>query len=662
MRRVHRHQETAIRSLRPGRQAHIQSEQHYDSLYRQSIEEPEAFWDRQAREQLTWIAPWQSVLRHDFSVIGQADKPYVSWFEGGQLNVSVNCLDRHVHNGRGDHVALIWQGDDERQEQTFTYQQLLREVSRFANVLKKYGVQRGDVVTIYLPMIPQAVIAMLACTRIGAVHSVVFSAFSAQALAQRINDAQAKLVVTADVGFYGGKIIPLKQKVDTALEQCPSVSRVIVYQRSQEQVSVLPPRDVSWDKAMAGTDISDDCPPAPMQSEAPLFILYTSGSTGKPKAIQHTTAGYLLQAHLTFRWLFNVHPDDVHYCTADIGWITGHSYVVYGPLSNGITSVIFEGTPTYPEPNRFWKIIEQHKATIFYTAPTAIRTLMQFGDTWPEQHNLSSLRVLGSVGEPINEAAWRWFWQTIGHQRCPVLDTWWQTETGAIMIAPFAGATPLKPGSATKPFFGVRLAVLRPDGTPTKVNEAGSLVITHPWPSMLRGIHGDREHRLLHQTYFSQFPGYYCTGDGCRRDEEGFYWLLGRIDDVMNVSAHRFSSAEIEQALTSHPAVMEAAAIGIPDTIKGEAICCFVTTKKVSLDQVELRKILTEHLRTIIGPIATPAAIYQVPALPKTRSGKIMRRILRAIVTKHPDHIGDTTTLADPPVVEVLTNAIAAQQ
>lgn len=662
MRRVHRHQKTAIRRPRADRQAHIQSEQHYDSLYRQSIEEPEAFWDRQAREQLTWIAPWQSVLHHDFSVIGQADKPYVSWFEGGQLNVSVNCLDRHVHNGRGDHVALIWQGDDERREQTFTYQQLLREVSRFANVLKKYGMQRGDVVTIYLPMIPQAVIAMLACTRIGAVHSVVFSAFSAQALAQRINDAQAKLVVTADVGFYGGKIIPLKQKVDTALEQCPSVSRVIVYQRRQEQVSVLPPRDVSWDQAMAGTDISDDCPPAPMQSEAPLFILYTSGSTGKPKAIQHATAGYLLQAHLTFRWLFNVYPDDVHYCTADIGWITGHSYVVYGPLSNGITSVIFEGTPTYPEPNRFWKIIERYKATIFYTAPTAIRTLMQFGDTWPKQHNLSSLRVLGSVGEPINEAAWRWFWQTIGHQRCPVLDTWWQTETGAIMIAPFAGATPLKPGSATKPFFGVRLAVLRPDGTPTKVNEAGSLVITHPWPSMLRGIHGDREHRLLHQTYFSQFPGYYCTGDGCRRDEEGFYWLLGRIDDVMNVSAHRFSSAEIEQALTSHPAVMEAAAIGIPDTIKGEAICCFVTTKKASLDQVELRKILTEHLRTIIGPIATPAAIYQVPALPKTRSGKIMRRILRAIVTKHPDHIGDTTTLADPPVVEVLTNAIAAQQ
>ncbi len=627
----------------------------YEALYQQSIDQPEQFWAKQAAANLTWMKKWQVVMWHDFSKIGTRSEPYVKFFDGGRLNVSVNCLDRHVAGGQGRKAAIIWHSDDGQERKTISYSQLLTATCRFANVLKKHGVKKGDVVTIYLPMIPEAAIAMLACSRIGAIHSVVFSAFSATPLNSRLIDGQSKTVITADASYHAGKTNPLKKTLDKALKECSTVKQVIVVKRGPGPVTMKQDRDFWWHDEINAPDINDQCQPAIQESEDPLFILYTSGSTGQPKGVLHTTAGYLLYAHLTFKHIFDVQLDDIHYCTADVGWITGHSYVVYGPLSNGVTTVMFEGSPTHPAPNRFWQIIEQDKVSIFYTAPTAIRSLMRLGDAWPQQHDLSSLKVLGTVGEPINPSAWLWYWRIIGRKVCPVLDTWWQTETGGIMIAPLPGATALKPGSATKPFFGIAPAVLKADGTLSETNKAGSLVITKPWPGMIRGVFGDHKNKLIKKNYFSQFPGLYYTGDGARVDRDGDFWLLGRLDDVINVSAHRFTSAEIEHALTSYPGVTEAAVVGVPDDITGQALHAFVTLAHNAQPSPKLQQKLYEHVRAAIGPIAKIKHIQFTAALPKTRSGKIMRRLLRAVATGHPSDIGDTTTLADPSVIKSLT-------
>jgi len=621
---------------------HLTSLAEYEALYRESITDPASFWGR-AASSLDWFAPWSTVLKSDFSTIGETEAPYVQFFKDGKLNASYNCLDRHLAAGRGHQVALYWQGEPTGDRRSLTYAELHREVCRFAQVLLKHGVGKGDTVTIFLPMTPEAVIAMLACARIGAVHSVVFSAFSEEALAQRINDCGSKLVITADASFYAGKTIRLKDKVDAALARCPIVQRVIVFNRANQTVSMDIKRDVWWHEEMQAPDISDDFPATWMDAEDPLFILYTSGSTGKPKGVVHTTGGYLLYAHLTFKLVFNVQPDDIHYCTADVGWITGHSYVVYGPLATGTTIVMYEGAPTTPEPDRFWQIIEDYKATIFYTAPTAIRTLMRLGDEWVRRHDLSSLRVLGSVGEPINPKAWQWYHDVVGGSRCPVVDTWWQTETGGIMISPLAHVTPLKAGSATLPFFGV---------APEIIN--GELYLTTPWPGMTRGMFGDTQHSRMKQVYFSRQPGKYFTGDGAFVDEDGFYWLQGRVDDEINVSAHRFATAEIESALVAHPAVAEAAVVGRPHSIKGQAIYCFVTLKANMSSSPELEAELVKHVRSKIGPIATPDAIHFTVALPKTRSGKIMRRVLRGIAAGDLSAIGDISTLADQSVVDQL--------
>ncbi|MBI4227906.1 MAG: acetate--CoA ligase [Candidatus Omnitrophica bacterium] len=641
-------------ALRAG--AHITPER-YAQWYRESIEQPEAFWARLATEHLEWMRPWTTVLRHDWSRIGQAEAPYVEWFDGGTLNVSANCLDRHLRAGRGGKTAIIWRGEEEPQRRTLTYQQLHDEVCRFANVLKRHGVTRGSRVTIFLPMIPELPVAMLACARLGAIHSVVFSAFSAAALRDRILDGDSSLVVTADTGVHAGRIIELKQKTDDALVHCPGVRTVIVYRRGDGQALMTPGRDVWWHEAMRDPSVTDRCEPAAMPSEAPLFILYTSGSTGKPKGVLHTTAGYLLYAHVTARWVFDLHEQDIFWCTADLGWVTGHSYVVYGPLSNGATIVMFEGVPTYPQPDRFWRIIEQERVTVFYTAPTAIRALMRLGDDWPKRSDLSSLRILGSVGEPINPEAWRWYHRVVGQGRCPVVDTWWQTETGGILITPLPGATTTKPGAATKPFFGIVPKVLREDGTEAAVNERGALVITRPWPGMLRGVYGDRRHTRVQDVYFSKFPGVYFTGDGARVDADGDVWLLGRVDDVINVSGHRLGTAEIESALVAHPAVAEAAVVGFPHAVKGQGIYCFVTLKQGREPDEALRAALIAQVRAMIGPMATPETIQFTDALPKTRSGKIVRRILRKIAAGDITELGDTTTLADPALVETLVKA-----
>ncbi|HIB54824.1 MAG TPA: acetate--CoA ligase [Nitrospirales bacterium] len=636
------------------RQGHIQSREEYERLYRESIESPDTFWARQAQEHLEWFKPWDSILSYDFTTIGENKNPYVQWFIGGKLNLSFNCLDRHVNSSRRNKAAIIWQGEADGDRRTLTYQQLHTEVCRFANVLKNQGVRRGSRVTIFLPMIPELPIAMLACARIGAIHSVVFSAFSPSALRDRILDCDSEIVITADTGVHGGKTIPLKQKTDDAIQVETNIRRVIVYQRGDGQVPMTSGRDIWWHDAMNAADISNICDPESMDAEDPLFILYTSGSTGKPKGVLHTTAGYLLYAHLTSRWIFDLKDEDIHWCTADIGWITGHSYIVYGPLSNGATALMFEGIPTYPQPNRFWKIIEDHRVSVFYTAPTAIRALMRFGDDWPNQHDLSSLRILGSVGEPINPEAWMWYYQVIGKERCPLLDTWWQTETGGILIAPLPGAIATKPGSASKPFFGIQPEILRQDGTKTGVDEGGHLVITAPWPGMIRGVYGDTNNSLIKNVYFSQFPGKYCTGDGCRVDEDGFYWLMGRIDDVVNVSGHRIGTAEVESALVSHPNVTEAAVVGIPHDIKGQGLYCFVTLKQ-NIDPTEaLQKALVKHVREAIGPIATPDKMQFTDALPKTRSGKIVRRVLRKIAAGDIEELGDTSTLADPSLTDAL--------
>ncbi|MDX6766931.1 MAG: acetate--CoA ligase [Candidatus Methylacidiphilales bacterium] len=620
------------------KKALVSSEKEYLKLYHRSLNKPEKFWAEMA-EGLQWIKKWRKVVNWKV--------PFSEWFVGGKLNVSANCLDRHVASGRRNKAAIIWEGEP-GEVITLTYQQLLVQVCKFANVLKAEGIKPGDRVAIYLPMIPEAVVAMLACTRIGAVHTVVFGGFSAEALKERINDCQAKLVVTADGGFRRGSASGLKGSVDTAVQGTPTVTRVIVVRRTGQEVS-MGPLDRWYHELMAAA--SPDCPPAVLDSEHPLFILYTSGSTGKPKGILHTTAGYLLGCFLTTKYVFDLKEDDIFWCTADIGWITGHSYVVYGCLSNGGTSLLYEGTPNHPQPDRFWDIIARHKVNIFYTAPTAIRAFMKWGDEWPAKHDLSSLRLLGSVGEPINPEAWMWYHKVIGKGNCPIVDTWWQTETGCHMITTLPGANPTKPGSAGVPFFGIDVAVVDETGKEVPPDHGGKLVIRRPWPSMLRTIYGDASR--YRKQYWSEVKGCYFTGDGARRDKQGYFWIVGRIDDVLNVSGHRLGTAEVESALVSHPAVAEAAVVGRPDDLKGQAVVAFVILKTGQTASDALMAELRTHVAKEIGPIAKPDDIRFAEALPKTRSGKIMRRLLKEVAAGG-EVKGDVTTLEDLNVIAAL--------
>jgi acetyl-CoA synthetase len=636
------------------RRAHVKSFAEYHRLYRESVEDPSGFWLRMTREHIDWFTPPTKAFEQRFDIIGMKAEPYVEYFADGRLNVCHNCLDRHIAAGRGERRALIWQGENDAESRTLTYADLHRDVCRLAHVLKKHGVRKGTTVTIFMPMVPELPVALLACARLGAIHSVVFSAFSADSLKSRIQDCRSYMVLTSDVGFHAGKVIDLKNKVDQALAECPSVQKVLVYNRGNTRVTMQPGRDFWWHEEVAAPGMDAPCPAESLGAEDPLFILYTSGSTGKPKGVLHTSGGYLTYAHVTFKYVFDYRDDDIFWCTADVGWITGHSYLVYGPLSNGATCVMFEGVPTWPQPDRFWKIIQDRKVTIFYTAPTAIRALMRLGEEWPNKFDLSSLRLLGTVGEPINPEAWMWYHRVIGRERCPIVDTWWQTETGGIMIVTLPGAMPTKPGAAGRPFFGVQPLILKDDGREAGVDEGGALFIKHSWPGMLRGVYGDAKAELIRNVYFSRVPGLYFTGDGCRRDADGYYWLLGRIDDVLNVSAHRIATAELESALVSHPAVAEAAVVGYPHETKGQGIYCYVTLKKGIEASDELRKALVQTVRTQIGPIATPDKIHFADALPKTRSGKIMRRILRKIAEGQVDQVGDTSTLADPSVVDAL--------
>ncbi len=626
--------------------AHIKSLDEYNKIYKRSVEDPEGFWAEMAEKNLSWDKKWDKVLEYDFH------KPEIKWFQGGKLNASYNCIDRHITSATRNKAAIIWEADDGSYA-TYTYQQVYYEVNRFANVLKKYGVKKGDRVTLYLPMIPELAFAMLACARIGAIHSIVFGGFSAQALKDRIQDCKSKLIVTADRGVRGGRQVPLKANADVALQECPTIEKMIVVKRT-DGIDMEPGRDLWWHEEMKAADISNYCEPAQMDAEDPLFILYTSGSTGKPKGVLHTTGGYLLYTNMTFKWIFDYHDENIHFCTADIGWVTGHSYIVYGPLSAGATSLMFEGIPTYPDPGRYWDICDKHQANIIYTAPTVIRALMREGEGWVNKYDLSSLRLLGSVGEPINPEAWMWYHKNVGKGKLPIVDTWWQTETGGILITPLPGAMTLKPGSANKPFPGVVPKILKEDGSPAGVNEGGYLIIEKPWPGMIRGTYGDTEHKRVKEVYFSRFPGNYLSGDGARIDEDGDYWLMGRIDDVINISGHRLGTAEVESALVSHEAVAEAAVVGFPHEIKGEGIYVYVTLKEGQTPSDELKKILVGHVRTVIGPIATPDKMQFAPGLPKTRSGKIMRRILRKIAWGQVEELGDTSTLADPSVVDNL--------
>jgi acetyl-CoA synthetase len=628
------------------KKAHIGSIQEYEKMYKRSVEDPEGFWAEIAEKNITWYKKWDRVLEYDFH------KPQIKWFVGGKLNASVNCLDRHLTSGRKNKAAIIWEADDGSYK-TYTYQQLHLEVNRFANVLKKNGVQKGDRVAIYMPMIPELTIAMLACARIGAIHSIVFGGFSAQALRDRINDCKAKMVITSDKGIRGGKLVPLKSNADNAVEECPSVEKMIVVQRAGD-IEMKNGRDLWWHEEMAAEDIRNYCEPEQMDAEDPLFILYTSGSTGKPKGVLHTTGGYMVYTNLTFKYIFDYHEEDTWFCTADIGWVTGHSYIVYGPLAEGATSVMFEGVPNYPNPGRFWEMCDKHQVNQIYTAPTVIRALMRSGEEWPAKYDLSSLRLLGSVGEPINPEAWMWYHKNVGRSKLPIVDTWWQTETGGILITPLPGAMTLKPGSANRPFFGVVPKIVKQDGSAAGVNEGGYLLIEKPWPGMIRGTYGDPEQKRVKEVYFSQFPGNYLSGDGARIDADGDYWLMGRIDDVINISGHRLGTAEVESALVSHEAVAEAAVVGYPHDIKGEGIYVYVTLKEGQKPSDDLKKILVGHIRTEIGPIATPDKMQFAPGLPKTRSGKIMRRILRKIAQGAVDELGDTSTLADPSVVDSL--------
>jgi acetyl-CoA synthetase len=608
-------------------------------IYEIAARDPEAFWAK-AAEELDWFKKWEKVL--------EWDPPWAKWFVGGKLNASYNCIDRHLKTWRRNKAAIIFEGEP-GDERVLTYQDLHREVCKFANVLKKLGIKKGDRVAIYLPMIPELPIAMLACARIGAVHSVVFGGFSAEALRDRINDAQAKLLITADGGWRRGHVVPLKKNADEALKQTPSIKNVIVVRRVGDDTLTLKPNEFWWHELMRDAPL--DCPPEPMDSEDMLFILYTSGTTGKPKGVVHTTGGYLVGTALTHKWIFDIKDEDVYWCTADIGWVTGHSYIVYGPLANGTTTLMFEGVPDYPDKDRFWAIVEKYRVTILYTAPTAIRTFMRWGEEYPNRHDLSSLRLLGSVGEPINPEAWMWYYRVIGKERCPIVDTWWQTETGHILITPLPGISTLKPGSANRPFPGIEAAVLDESGTPIPPGQgAGYLVITKPWPGMLRTLYGDPER--YKQAYWSKFPGVYLTGDGCKIDKDGDFWLLGRIDDVLNVSGHRISTMEVESALVDHPAVAEAAVIGKSHEIKGQAVSAFVTLRAGYKPSPSLADELKQHVAKKIGPIARPDDIFFTAELPKTRSGKIMRRLLRDIAEGRA--LGDTTTLADPTVIAQL--------
>jgi len=624
--------------------AYIRNLVEYKDAYQWSINDPEGFWGEMAG-QLDWYRKWDKVLVADFKE-GKHE-----WFVGGKLNVSQNCLDRHVKTWRKNKAALIWEGDI-GDSKVLTYQELYREVCKFANVLKKHGVKKGDRVSIYLPMIVELPIAMLACARIGAIHSVVFGGFSADALKDRMLDCKSTVLICVDGYYRGGKIIRSKDNADAALAACPDVKDVIVVKRANIEVAMEKGRDYWWNDEMASDSAKTVCEPEVMDSEDPLFILYTSGSTGKPKGVLHTQAGYLLYCYQTFKWIFDVKEEDTFWCTADIGWVTGHSYIVYGPLSYGATSLMFEGVPNYPHPDRFWDIVEKYQVSIFYTAPTALRAIMREGDEWPAKHDLSCLRLLGTVGEPINPEAWMWYYNVIGKGECPIVDTWWQTETGGILITPLPGAVPIKPGSATLPFPGVEPAVFREDGSLADVNEGGYLVIKKPWPGLMRRVYGDPER--FKNTYFIRFPGVYNTGDGARIDEDGYFWLMGRIDDVINVSGHRIGTAEVESALVSHDKVAEAAVVGMPHDLKGQGIYAFVTLKAGVDKSDELKKTLVAHVRKEIGPIATPDKIQFADGLPKTRSGKIMRRILTKIAAGDVEQLGDTTTLADPGVVEVL--------
>ena len=615
----------------------------YKNLYNKSIENPEKFWSDQAHKYLDWDSEWTNVKHEDFL------KGEVRWFENAKINASKNCIDRHL-NKAGDKIAIIWEGDDPELSKEITYRELHEEVCRLSNVLKQRGVKKGDRVCIYMPMIPEAAYSMLACARIGAIHSVVFGGFSPESLKDRILDSDCRTVITADQGLRGSKKIPLKDNVDEALNSCPNVHTVLVYERTGANINWKEGRDLHYQENILKA--SADCEPEIMDAEDPLFILYTSGSTGKPKGVLHTTGGYMLQSSMSHKLVFDHKDNDIYWCTADVGWVTGHSYIVYGPLANGATTLMFEGIPSYPDASRFWEVVDKHKVNIFYTAPTALRALMAQGDEPVKKTSRASLRILGTVGEPINPEAWEWYYRVVGENRCPIVDTWWQTETGASMITPLAGSTELKPGSATKPFFGIEPALLNEEGEEIEGEGSGNLVIKNSWPSQIRTVFGD--HQRCIDTYYSMYPGYYTTGDGAKRDKDGYYWITGRVDDVLNVSGHRLGTAEVESALVLHPKVAEAAVVGYEHDIKGQGIYCYVTLMAGEPQSDELKDSLVGLVSKEIGPIAKPDIIQWAPALPKTRSGKIMRRILRKIASNEIEDLGDTTTLAEPSVVEDL--------